>query len=211
MSQAEVIKLDLNRINWESGDGLIPAIVQHAHTGTVLMLAYMNRQALQESLTRRRVTFFSRSRQQLWQKGDTSGHYLQLVDVQVDCDGDTLLVQALPNGPACHKGTATCFGDHTLPQIGFLGQLQHIIEGRRVSDPADSYTSNLLHQPVSRIAQKLGEESIETVVAAVAESENALVEEAADLIYHLMVLCASRNIELSDVAAQLQRRHQSTS
>jgi phosphoribosyl-ATP pyrophosphohydrolase/phosphoribosyl-AMP cyclohydrolase len=196
------------KIDWhKSADGLLPAIVQQAGTGTVLMLAWMNRQALQTTMQSGRVTFFSRSRQKLWTKGETSGHFLQLVSVNIDCDGDTLLLQARPTGPVCHTGQATCFGDVSVGEFAFLARLQRIIDQRVTADPQSSYTAQLLHGPFHRVAQKVGEEAVETILAATCQDDDSTIEEAADLLYHLMVMLAARGQRLETVVQCLERRH----
>jgi phosphoribosyl-ATP pyrophosphohydrolase/phosphoribosyl-AMP cyclohydrolase len=204
---------DIERIDWNKGDGLVPAIVQHASSGSVLMLGYMDRAALSATLERGRVVFFSRSKRRLWEKGETSGNFLQLVDVRADCDADTLLVSALPAGPVCHTGSASCFGDASdappadaAPQ-GFLLQLEHLI-AQRISDaPEGSYTARLYASGVRRVAQKVGEEGLEVALAGAGEPDAALVAESADLLYHLLVLLRSRGLPLAAVIAELRRRH----
>ncbi|HKT74917.1 MAG TPA: bifunctional phosphoribosyl-AMP cyclohydrolase/phosphoribosyl-ATP diphosphatase HisIE [Steroidobacteraceae bacterium] len=202
--------IDLDRLDFAKGGGLLPAIVQHAATGAVLMLGYMNRQALQATLERRRVVFYSRSKQRLWEKGETSGHFLELEGVRMDCDADTLLVTAQPRGPVCHLGTATCFGDEPATRaerLGFIAQLESTIARRWVDRPAGSYTSKLFEQGAKRIAQKVGEEGLEVALAAVAEADDKVISESADLIFHLLVLLRSRGLEMSQVAAELAARH----
>jgi phosphoribosyl-ATP pyrophosphohydrolase/phosphoribosyl-AMP cyclohydrolase len=201
---------DIETLAWGSGDGLLPAIVQHAHTGSVLMQAYMNRDALRTTLDRGRVVFFSRSRQQLWEKGETSGNTLSLVDIRVDCDRDSLLVSALPAGPTCHTGTRTCFGDDAqseLEQIAFLSELQRIIASRISEAPEGSYTARLFNEGVRRMAQKVGEEGLEVALAAAGEPDAALLGESADLLFHLLLLLRARGLKLEQVVAELQRRH----
>jgi len=186
---------DVERLDFAKGDGLLPAIVQHAVTGAVLMLGYMNREALRETLMRRRVVFFSRSKQRLWEKGETSGHCLELAQIRADCDRDTLLVTAWPRGPACHLGTATCFGDEALTAaepLAFLAALEGIIAQRIAERPEGSYTARLVAQGPKRLAQKVGEEGLEVALAAAAESDDKVVAEVADLLYHLLVLLKSR-------------------
>jgi phosphoribosyl-AMP cyclohydrolase / phosphoribosyl-ATP pyrophosphohydrolase len=183
------------RIDWAKGDGLLPAIVQDAVSGAVLMLGYMNEAALDATLERGRIVFFSRSRQRLWEKGETSGHHLQLLDWRLDCDGDTLLLLAQGSGPVCHSGTLTCFGDDALcaaTRLGFLAQLEQLIAQRRADRPEGSYTARLLAQGPRSIAQKVGEEAVEVALAAVAEPDEALLAECADLLYHLLVLLQAR-------------------
>jgi phosphoribosyl-ATP pyrophosphohydrolase/phosphoribosyl-AMP cyclohydrolase len=200
----------LNALDWAKGDGLLPAIVQHADSGRVLMLGYMNRDALARTLADGRVTFWSRSRETLWQKGETSGHVLDLVAIEADCDRDTLLLQARPAGPVCHLGTPTCFGDPAWPAHGFLGELAALVQARRDADPDTSYTARLLQAPVERVAQKVGEEGVETALAATLDDPSQLAGEAADLLYHLLVLLARRGLDLDRVVATLQARHAET-
>ena len=205
---------DLERIDWSKGGGLVPAIVQDAVNGQVLMLGYVNREALAATLERRRVVFYSRSKQRLWEKGEVSGHHLQLVDWRIDCDADTLLFLAHPAGAVCHTGTQTCFGDDALTEVerlSFLVQLAHLIRQRSTEKPSGSYTAGLLAQGVRRIAQKVGEEGLEVALAAVSESDEALLNECADLFYHLLVLLQSRSLALEAVVEQLRRRHDPSS
>lgn len=208
---------DIDTLDFDKTGGLLPAIVQHAESRAVLMLGYMNRDALRETLTRGRVVFFSRSRRQLWEKGETSGHTLTLAGVRTDCDRDALLVTALPAGPVCHTGTATCFGDDApagekrrpadTGGLAFLGALQSIIARRIAERPEGSYTARLYSQGAKRIAQKVGEEGLEVALAAVAETDDKVVAESADLIYHLILLLKSRGSSLERVAAELEARH----
>jgi phosphoribosyl-ATP pyrophosphohydrolase/phosphoribosyl-AMP cyclohydrolase len=197
-------------LDWSKGNGLLPAIVQHACTGQVLMLAYMNREALRQTLSTGRAVFYSRSRQQLWTKGETSGHYLNVVDVSTDCDSDAILVLANPLGPTCHKGTESCFAE-ALPTdvqpLTFLRVLEATIASRIAERPEDSYTARLLAAGPNRIAQKIGEEGVETALAAVTRDDAGLLAECADLVYHLMVLLKSRNLEFGDVVDELRSRH----
>ncbi len=201
---------DIEGLAWERSNGLLPAIVQHAQTGAVLMLAYMNREALRTTLAEQQAVFYSRSRQQLWVKGATSGNTLQVIDVRQDCDGDTLLVSALPAGPACHNGTMTCFGDDALSdaeRLSFLGELEQIIAGRIGENPEGSYTAALYARGVRRMAQKVGEEGLEVALAAAGEPDAQLVGESADLLYHLLVLLRARQLRLLDVITELRERH----
>jgi phosphoribosyl-ATP pyrophosphohydrolase/phosphoribosyl-AMP cyclohydrolase len=203
---------DIDGLAWERSNGLLPAIVQHAQTGAVLMLAYMNREALRTTLAGQRAVFYSRSRQQLWVKGATSGNTLQVLDVRQDCDGDTLLLSALPAGPACHNGTATCFGDDTqsdAERLSFLGELEQIIAGRIAGNPEGSYTAALYARGVRRMAQKVGEEGLEVALAAAGEPDAQLVGESADLLYHLLLLLRARQLRLQDVITELRQRHAS--
>lgn len=195
------------QIDWKKGGGLAPAIVQHADTGEVLMLGYMNAKALDETQEKGLVTFWSRSKERLWTKGETSGNTLALVSVATDCDADAILVRARPAGPTCHTGSHTCFGEAPGPDIGFLGELQHIIDSRADDAPKDSYTAKLLSKGVLKCAQKVGEEGVETALAAAAEDDEALLGEAADLIFHLMVTLKARGLSLADVVGVLGQRH----
>lgn len=197
------------KIDFEKGGGLVPAIVQDARTEQVLMLGYMNADALAKTQDTGLVTFFSRSRQTLWTKGETSGNTLALKSVTVDCDHDTLLIRAVPNGPTCHTGTVSCFGDTGRDGIGFLSYLESLIESRKTANADSSYTAKLLQGPLRRAAQKVGEEGVEVALAAVAETDDKLSSETADLIYHLMVLLAAKNVKLESVIAELKRRHAS--
>ena len=197
----------IDRLDWAKGDGLLPAIVQHAADGRVLMLGYMNAAALDKTRDSGLVTFFSRSKQRLWTKGETSGHVLKLVDLSADCDADTILVQALPEGPTCHLGTSTCFGETPAPGAGFLSALEAVIRQRAESGPADSYTARLLDSGVKRCAQKVGEEGVEVALAALAEDREELAEEAADLLYHLLVCLQVSGVQLDAVIAVLRQRH----
>lgn len=201
---------DAESLDFEKGDGLLPAVVQHADTGAVLMVGYMNREAFRETLSRGRVVFFSRSKQRLWEKGETSGHTLQLDQVRADCDRDALLVTARPQGPVCHEGTATCFGDQANTQaerLAFLGTLEKVIERRIAANPQGSYTARLFAEGPKRIAQKVGEEGLEVALAAVAESDEKVLSESADLIFHLLVLLRSRGLSFARVAGELESRH----
>jgi len=195
------------KVDFRKGGGLVPAIVQDDHTQQVLMLGYMNAKALAKTVNTGVVTFYSRSREELWTKGETSGNTLQLVSVEPDCDNDTLLVRAVPAGPTCHTGTKTCFGDTPPTGLGFLGYLEDLIEGRKTADPDSSYTAKLLQGPLRRTAQKVGEEGVETALAAVAETDDKLTSEAADLVYHLMVLLAAKDVKFRAVIDELQSRH----
>jgi phosphoribosyl-ATP pyrophosphohydrolase/phosphoribosyl-AMP cyclohydrolase len=201
-------KLDPASIDWNKNAGLVPAIVQDVDDGRVLMLGYMNREALEATLESGRVVFYSRSKQRLWQKGESSGHYLELCAIRSDCDADTLLVSARPAGPVCHTGTATCFGDLAAPTpLGFLLELERVIAKRSAADPAGSYTARLQASGVRRIAQKVGEEGVEVALAACVEDDTALVGECADLLYHLLVLLHARSLTLAPVVDALRARH----
>jgi phosphoribosyl-ATP pyrophosphohydrolase/phosphoribosyl-AMP cyclohydrolase len=201
---------DLSRVDFSKGDGLLPAIIQHADTGAVLMLGYMNAEALRLTQARGRVVFYSRSRQCLWEKGETSGHTLTVDAIRTDCDADTLLITARPLGPTCHEGTTTCFGDAALTgatRLGFLAQLTAIIDQRGTQAPEHSYTARLLAGGAKGMAQKVGEEGVEVALAAIAESDAQLLAESADLLFHLMVLLRGRNLRLEAVVKVLAQRH----
>lgn len=204
---------DIERVDWNKSDGLVPAIVQHAGSGRVLMLGYMDRAALAATLARGRVVFFSRARQRLWEKGETSGNFLQLIDIRCDCDADTLLVIARPEGPVCHTGSSSCFGDELLTAaapLSFLLELEQVIAERIAEAPEDSYTARLYERGVRRVAQKVGEEGLEVALAGAGESDDALVGECADLLYHLLVLLRSRSLPLAAVIEELRRRHEAS-
>lgn len=192
---------------WEKQGGLLPAIVQDATTLRVLMLGYMDRAALEATLADGRVTFYSRTRQRLWTKGETSGHFLELVSVEADCDGDSLLVRARPHGPTCHLQRSSCF---PAAPGGFLHELEALIAQRERERPAGSYTTRLFEAGVRAIAQKVGEEGVETALAAVAQGNAELAGEAADLLFHLLVLLRARGMALEDAVAVLRSRHQKT-
>jgi phosphoribosyl-ATP pyrophosphohydrolase/phosphoribosyl-AMP cyclohydrolase len=196
------------KLDWEKADGLIPAIIQHAVTGRVLMLGYMNAEALAETLSKELVTFYSRSRKRLWTKGETSGNQLELRDIDVDCDGDTLLVQATPTGPTCHLDKSSCFDRSTeQPGFGFVGQLEVIIGDRIKNRPSKSYTTQLTNAGVPGIAQKIGEEGVELALAAMQEDCTEITYEAADLLYHVLVLLQHQGMGFTDVAEELEKRH----
>ena len=202
--------LDIGRVDFAKGDGLVPAIVQDADTGAVLMMAYMNREALEQTIARRRAVFHSRSKQRLWEKGETTGHTLDVVDVALDCDADTLLVTARPRGPACHNGTLTCFGDEprsAATAIAFLAKLEAVVAQRSTEKPDASYTAKLLSKGINKVAQKVGEEGVETALAGVNEPDDKLIGESADLLFHLLVLLRARNVPLAQVIAELEKRH----
>lgn len=201
---------DIDRIDWDKGAGLVPAIVQHAIDGSVLMLGYMNRAAVLATFAGGRVVFFSRSRQRLWEKGESSGHHLLLQQMRLDCDRDTLLVTALPQGPVCHTGTRSCFGDEPASAAGtlsFLLELERIVAQRIADSPEGSYTAQLVGGGMRRIAQKVGEEGLEVALAACTEEDPALLGECADLLFHLLVLLRSRSLDLAQVIEELRQRH----
>ena len=196
-------------LDWQKGDGLLPAIVQDAQSGRVLMLGHMNEESLRRTLQTGRVVFFSRSRNELWTKGETSGHYLDVVQISADCDDDTLLVLADPVGPTCHKGTLSCFAEaaeSATGRLAFLVSLEQTIAKRIAESPEGSYTARLYAAGVGRIAQKVGEEGVETALAAVSREDPELIGECADLLYHLLVLLKARNLSLDRVVQELGSR-----
>jgi len=195
------------KIDFEKGNGLVPAIIQDAKTQQVLMLGYMNEASLARTQETGLVTFYSRSRQKLWTKGEISGNTLAVQSITVDCDNDTLLVRATPRGPTCHEGTISCFGDKGPEGLGFLSYLEDLIEGRKSIAADSSYTASLLQGPLRRAAQKVGEEGVETALAAVAETNDKLTSEAADLVYHLLVLLAAKDVKFESVITELKNRH----
>ena len=203
--------LNTSLINWKKVDGLLPVIVQHAQTSQVLMLGYMNNEALTKTINEGKVTFYSRTKQRLWTKGETSGHFLNIVDMSLDCDNDTLLILANPIGATCHTGEDSCF--HQFTQQGtshwtwFTLLEQHLAE-KKNADPASSYTAMLHSKGIKKIAQKVGEEAVETALAAVSQDKPETLSEAADLVYHLTVLLHHQGLTWADVIAKLQERHQ---
>lgn len=198
---------DLGALAWDKMDGLLPAIVQDAGTGQVLMLGYMNGDALEATLSSGFVTFYSRSKSRLWQKGETSGNRLAVRGVFADCDEDALLVKALPEGPTCHLGTTSCFSEEGADGVGFLARLARIVHQRAESGDETSYTARLLGGDPARLAQKIGEEGVELALAAVTRDAAGCVEEAADLLYHLTVLMEAKGFCWDDVTAKLRERH----
>lgn len=204
---------DIERLDFSKGGGLLPAIVQDVGSRTVLMLGYMNREALHETLRRGRVVFFSRSRQRLWEKGETSGHTFELDRIFADCDGDSLLITARPKGPACHKGTGSCFGNSSITErdpLRIVSDLEQLIAQRMLQRPQGSYTAALFESGISRIAQKVGEEALEVALAAVAGSDAQVLAEFSDLLYHLLVLLRARGLCLEQIARELRDRHTRT-
>lgn len=195
-------------IDFNKCGGLVPAIIQDANTKNVLMLGYMNEEAYQKTLDTKKVTFWSRSRQCLWTKGETSGNFLDLVSIKVDCDNDTLLIRAIPYGPTCHTGTDTCWGEENNDNnIAFISELQDFIEKRHEQMPEGSYTTKLFKDGVNKMAQKFGEEALETVIEATNGTKEHLVYEASDMLYHLIVLLTSKGLRIEDLAEELHRRH----
>jgi len=197
----------IDTLAWDKQGGLLPAVVQDADTLRVLMLGYMDAAALRATIDTGHVTFFSRSRNTQWTKGETSGHFLDVVSVDVDCDRDTLLVTARPHGPTCHLGRESCFADAPAAVSSFVSELDALVAGRERERPAGSYTTQLFDGGVRRIAQKVGEEGVETALAAVTQSDEELLGEAGDLLYHLLVLLRARGLGLADVEAVLRARH----
>jgi len=198
---------NISALAWDKMDNLIPAIIQHSATGAVLMQGYMNQASLAATLSTGKATFFSRSKQALWVKGETSGNFLEVKQVLTDCDNDSLLIACTPIGPSCHLGTESCFPEQKLTQQNFLSQLEQVIEQRKGDDPKESYTAHLFSRGTTKMAQKVGEEGVEVALAAVAETKEDLLGECADLFYHTLVLLADQKIELSEVMAVLQQRH----
>jgi phosphoribosyl-ATP pyrophosphohydrolase/phosphoribosyl-AMP cyclohydrolase len=201
---------NLRQLDWNKGGGLLPAVVQDARTGRVLMLGYMNEESLRRTLADGKVVFFSRTRNEIWTKGETSGHFLEVVQVSTDCDNDTILVLANPTGPTCHKGTASCFAEALEPdatRIAFLASLEATIAQRIAESPEGSYTSKLYARGLGRMAQKVGEEGVETALAAVTREDPELIGECADLLYHLLVLLKARNLSLDRIVQELASRH----
>lgn len=203
--------MDIKKLDFEKGDGLIPAIVQDARTMQVLMLGYMNEDAVKQTLEEERVTFFSRSKGRLWTKGETSENYLDLVDLQADCDNDTILILAKPHGPACHTGETSCFHEKDFTysdNLSFLTELEALIADRREEMPEGSYTSYLFEKGIDKIAQKVGEEAVETIVEAKnKKKKKKFVGEVADLLFHLMVLMNEKGVTLKKVVKRLKKRH----
>ena len=194
-------------LDFEKMGGLIPAIIQDNQTQVVLMLGFMNQEAFDKTKESGLVTFYSRSRQKLWTKGETSGHSLKVVSIKEDCDQDTLLIKATPAGAICHTGADTCFGEKNENDIQFLSFLQNFIERRRQEMPDGSYTTTLFNKGVNRMAQKVGEEAVETVIEATNGTDDGFIYEASDLIYHLTVLCTSKGLRIEDLARELKKRH----
>ena len=196
------------KIDFEKSGGLVPAIIQDAETKNVLMLGYMNQEAYQKTLDTKKVTFWSRSRNCLWTKGETSGNFLDLVSIKVDCDNDTLLVRVHPHGPTCHTGTDTCWAEeNTGDALAFLTELQDFIDRRHEEMPEGSYTTKLFKDGVKRIAQKVGEEALETVIEACTGTSEQLTYEASDMLYHLIVLLTAKGLRIEDLVEELHRRH----
>jgi len=202
--------MDLDKLDFEKGSGLVPAVVQDARTHVVLMLGYMNREALEKTQREGRVTFFSRTRQALWTKGETSGNFLHVRDIRTDCDADTLLIQAVPAGPVCHTGADTCFDEPNTPdRLAFLRHLEDVIRDRKANPSEKSYTSSLFERGMNKIAQKVGEEAVELVIEAKDDNDDLFKGEAADLLFHLLILLEAKAVPLDEVLAVLEARHRS--
>lgn len=197
--------IDLQKLDFDKTQGLIPCIVQDARTNTVLMLGYMNREALDKTLSENKLTFYSRTKQRLWTKGETSGNYLHLVDVKIDCDDDTLLFKVKPEGPTCHTGSDTCFSETN--QISGLEFLEAIIQERKKNPKAGSYTNQLFDSGINKVAQKVGEEAVELIIEAKDNNKELFINEAADLMYHYLVLLTAKDYTLEDVLSVLRQRH----
>lgn len=196
------MKLDFDKMN-----GLVPAIIQDACTCKVLMLGFMNKEAYNKTIESGKVTFYSRTRQTIWTKGETSGNFLNVVSIKADCDCDTLLIKVKPKGPVCHTGTDTCWGEKNDADILFLTYLQDFIEQRHKDMPENSYTTSLFQAGINRMAQKVGEEAVETVIEATNGNDDRLIYEASDMIYHLIVLLTSKGMRIEDLARELKKRH----
>ncbi len=197
--------INISSIKFSSADGLVPCIVQDNETKVVLMLGYMNKDAIAKTITEGKATFFSRSKQRLWTKGETSGNFLSVKNILLDCDGDTLLIEAIPAGPVCHTGNDTCFNQQNTGS--FLFELEKIIQERKANPKEESYTSKLLSSGINKVAQKLGEEAVELVIEAKDNSKELFLNEASDLMYHYLVLLTAKGFSLADVEQMLQTRH----
>lgn len=196
------MNLDFNKMN-----GLVPAIIQDNSTGKVLMLGFMNEEAYNKTSTDKLVTFYSRTKNRLWTKGEESGNFLDVVSITADCDNDTLLIKATPRGPVCHTGADTCFDESNTDGLQFLKFLQDLIDGRKATMPEGSYTTKLFNKGINKIAQKVGEEAVELVIEAKDQNDDLFLNEAADLMYHLLVLLTAKNYRIEDVIAVLKSRH----
>ena len=207
MNRAKEINIEQMNIDFKKGNGLVPVIIQHHETNNVLMLGYMNEEALQKTKELEKVTFFSRSKNRLWTKGETSGNFLNVKNILVDCDQDTILVKADPIGPTCHTGSDTCFNEDVKSNDDFLYQLEEIILDRKNNPTDKSYTSSLFQKGINKIAQKVGEEATEIVIEAMDNNKELLKEETSDLLYHLLVLLAEKDISLNEISEVLRKRH----
>ncbi|MEM1328396.1 MAG: bifunctional phosphoribosyl-AMP cyclohydrolase/phosphoribosyl-ATP diphosphatase HisIE [Bacteroidota bacterium] len=200
-------KIDINQLDFEKGNGLIPAIVQDVDTHKVLMLGYMDEAAVEKTLSTEKVTFYSRSKNRLWTKGETSGNFLYLVEIAMDCDQDAILVKVRPKGPTCHTGDDTCFQE-VNQKADFLSHLERVIQSRKAAPSVDSYTARLFQKGINKIAQKVGEEAVEIVIEAKDDNRDLFLNEAADLMFHYLVLLAAKGESLADVIEVLEGRHQ---
>jgi phosphoribosyl-ATP pyrophosphohydrolase/phosphoribosyl-AMP cyclohydrolase len=194
-------------LDFSKENGLVPAVIQDADTRKVLMLGFMNEEAYQKTIGKKLVTFYSRTRKRLWTKGEESGNYLDVVEIRADCDHDTLLVKARPRGPVCHTGNYTCFEEDNVSGIEFLDYLQKFIRKRREEMPEDSYTTRLFQNGINKMAQKVGEEAVELIIEAMNDNAELFLNEASDLMYHLIVLLAAKGLDLDDIARVLKSRH----
>ncbi|MHC1704729.1 MAG: bifunctional phosphoribosyl-AMP cyclohydrolase/phosphoribosyl-ATP diphosphatase HisIE [Tenuifilaceae bacterium] len=197
----------MTNLNFEKLNGLIPAIIQDTRSNKILMLGFMNHESYEKTKSTGLVTFYSRTRQQIWTKGETSGNFLKVQSIIPDCDNDTILIKVIPQGPVCHTGSETCFGEENNSDLEFLNYLTNLIESRKKSNETDSYTSKLFIAGPKRIAKKVGEEAVELALEAESGEDDRFIDEAADLLYHTMVLLASRNLNLNDIAERLKQRH----
>jgi phosphoribosyl-AMP cyclohydrolase / phosphoribosyl-ATP pyrophosphohydrolase len=200
------MNLDIEKLNFEKLGGLLPAVILDNNNNQVLMLGFMNRESLNKTLETNYVTFYSRTKKSLWTKGETSGNYLKLINISVDCDNDTLLVYAEPKGPTCHTGNYSCFNVNNIKSLNFLNELFNLIKDRKKELPENSYTTKLFKEGENRIIQKVGEEAVETVIAAKNKDKNEIINETSDLIYHLFVMLADQEIELSEIVDNLKKR-----
>ncbi|MCB0731023.1 MAG: bifunctional phosphoribosyl-AMP cyclohydrolase/phosphoribosyl-ATP diphosphatase HisIE [Ignavibacteriae bacterium] len=199
--------IEIEKLNFEKQNGLLPAIIVDVTTDKVLMLGFMNNEALQQTVEKQKVVFFSRTKNKLWLKGETSGNYLNVVSIESDCDDDTLLIYANPDGPTCHTGNYSCFAEVDKNNIKFLDYLFKLVKQRKIDLPENSYTTTLFNRGSDRIIQKVGEESVETVIAAKNKDREEIVNETSDLIFHLFVMLADQGIEFSEIISNLQKRH----
>ncbi|WP_340073753.1 bifunctional phosphoribosyl-AMP cyclohydrolase/phosphoribosyl-ATP diphosphatase HisIE [Leptobacterium sp. I13] len=197
------MKLDFDKNN----NGLLPAIIQDVNTKSVLMLGYMNREAYIKTVETKKVTFYSRKKRRLWVKGEESGNFLQVNDIRPDCDNDTLLIQAIPQGPVCHKGSDTCWNEKNSASFGFLSKLEEIISDRKKYNNDNSYISSLFKEGINKIAQKVGEEAVETIIESKDTNDNLFINEAADLLFHYLILLQAKGYGIADVISQLEKRH----
>ena len=199
--------INIDQVDWKKVDGLVPAVIQDVRNGHVLMLGYMNQEALNQTINSGKVTFFSRSKNRLWTKGETSGNWIDYVKGEIDCDADTILIQARPHGPVCHTGSISCFNDIVPDNTQFLGQLGLLIADRHTAMPAGSYTASLFSEGKARIAQKVGEEGVELALARMKDDQTEIANETADLLFHVMVLLQDAGLTLGDVIKVLEERY----